>query len=319
MAPSDVLCTECSRPVGDNAALCKTCVTELAEQLLKVPALIWELTVTRAGLGRSGPAAVGSRPPEPPLPIRVTGRRKLPGDSTVRRLETTVIGWARVLAEDLAVTPAVNIAYLVQLTQDRRLALRPGNRPDHAALGYPVSPLEQAAVWLAHHRRELAQHDAAAELARDVRGSIKALVAVIWPPDRQYLGLCSTESGTGEVCGHEIHAEVGAAYVYCRRCNTQHDIAALKAEVLRGAEDRLYRVADLVRVLREFGRAVPRATLYRWAKERRIEPRGWQHIDEYGVRITDHPVAEEDVQVYRLGDVLAVAGDEAGGQDGSAA
>jgi hypothetical protein len=87
----------------------------------------------------------------------------------------------------------------------------------------------------------------------------------------------------------------------------QHEVAMVKNAVLRTAEDRLYRVADLVRVVAEFGRPVPRATLYRWAKERKIEPHGWQHTDEHGTRITDHQIVPGDVQVYRLGDVLAVA------------
>ncbi len=315
-----VQCTECGRPIGDNAALCRDCVRELAEQLLRVPALLHELGITRAGLGRSGPQASGSGPADPPLPIRIVGRDRLLGESAVQRLETEVIGWARVIAEELGVTPAVGIAYLVQLTQDRRRAFRAEQRADRAELGAPVTALEQAAVWLAHHRRELAQHEAAPELARDIRGAVGALAAVIWPAERQYLGLCSmlADNASAE-CGQELRAEVGQAYVHCRRCRTQYDVAALKAEALRTADDRLYKLADLLRVLTEFGYAVSRTTVYRWARDRRIAPRGWEHSDERGVRITDHRVAAGDAQVYRLGDALKLAAKDDEHEGGSAA
>lgn len=312
-------CIECKRPLGHNAALCRLCVDGLAEQLLRVPALMHELTTTRAGLGRSGPAS-GGRPSEPPLPIRVAGRDRLLGASAVQRLETAVIGWARVIAEELGVTPAVGIAHLVQLTQDRRLAFRAGQRPDQAALGEPVTACEQAAVWLAHHRPQLAQHEAAPELARDIRAAVGELAAVIWPLERQYLGLCTTVRGEQqEVCGQELRAELGAAYVHCRRCRAQYDVAALKRAALADADDRLYRVSDLARVLGELGHPVGRRTLYRWAQERRMEPRGWEHRDERGVRVTDHRLGEGDAQVYRLGDALKLAARDDAHEGGSAA
>lgn len=301
-----VECIECKRPLGANAALCRDCVDDLADQLLKVPALLYELGITRAGLGRSGPPVRGSAIAEAPLPIRIRGR-SLPGEHAVQQLETAVIGWARVIAEELDVTPAVNISYLVDLTQRQRLALRVDNRLDAAALAEPVTALEQAAVWLAHYRREIAMHEAADELARDVRGAVGSLAAIIWPAERQYLGLCATRNAhTLEKCGQELRAEIGQAYVRCRRCRWQHDVAKLKAEALADADDRLYKIDDLVRVLTALGEPVPRATLYRWAQQR-MEPRGWQHSDEYGVRITDHRIGERDAQVYRLGDARRLA------------
>lgn len=315
-----VQCSECGRTLGSNAALCRPCVDELCEQLLRVPALLYQLTITRAGLGRSGPPARGSRPAEPPLPVRIVGRRGLLGESAVQRLETTVIGWARVIAEELVVTPAVGIASLVQMTQDRRQLPGAGHRVDAATLAEPVTAVEQAAVWLAHYPREIARHEAAPELAREIRSAVGALAAVIWPPERQYLGLCSTRNPTTlEVCGQELRAEVGAAYVRCRRCRWEHDVARLKAEALADADDRLYGLADLLRVLAALGEPVSRTTLYRWAQQRRMEPRGWEHRDEYGTRITDHRIGAGDAQVYQLGDVRRLAAKDDEHEGGSAA
>lgn len=315
-----VQCVECGRALGSNAALCRPCVDELVEQLLRVPALLHELGITRAGLGRTGTPSAGGRPSEQPLPIRVVGRR-LAGESAVQRLETAVIGWARVIGEELGVVPAVHTAYLVDITQAQRLSLR-ADRPrepiDTTVLSEPVTAVEQAAVWLTHYRREIAQHEAADELARDVGAAVAALGRVIWPAEREYLGLCHNPWREGAPCGHELWADVGDAHTRCRRCRTQYDVAALKTAVLRGAEDGLYKVADLLRLLDRYGHRIPRATLYRWARDRRIEPRGWQHVDERGIRITDHRIDEADVQVYRLGDALKLAAREPN-EGGSAA
>ncbi len=308
-------CAECGRALGHNAVICRDCVDGLAEQLLMVPALIGELTVTRAGLGRSGPAAAGGRPAETPLPIRMRGK-SFPGQSAVRRLETSVIGWARIIAEDLGVIPAVGIASLVQLTQDHRRLPGSAVRPDGSALAEPVTAVEQAAVWLAQHRQQIARHEAAAELAGDVRAAVTQLAAVIWPTPRQYLGLCDTKNAdTLEVCGQELRAEAGATYVRCRRCRWQHDVATLKREALGTAENRLYKLDDIRRILDQLGHPVPRPTLYRWAANRRIESHGWEHRDGYGTRITDHRIQRGDAQVYRLGDALklAVRGELEGG------
>jgi len=318
---SAVQCTECGRMLGYNAALCRSCIDELVEQLFRVPALLYQLTITRAGLGRSGPPERGSGGADSPMPLRIVGHTLL-GESAVQRLETAVIGWARTIAEELAVTPAVHIAYLVDLTQQRRRLPGSTVRPDAAALAEPVTALEQAAVWLAHHRRELGQHEAARELARDIRNAVAEFGRAIWPAERQYLGLCTTAYDTGAeevACGQELRAAAGEAYTYCRRCRARYDVAALKAEVVRGVDDRLYKIDDLLPILTVLGPPVSRTTLYRWAHDRRLEPRGWQHADDYGVRITDHRIGTGDAQVYRLGDARKLAAKDDEHEGGSAA
>lgn len=47
------------------------------------------------------------------------------------------------------------------------------------------------------------------------------------------------------------------------RCRTGFDVGLLKRKVLHDAEDGLYKVADLLRLLDRYGHRVPRATLYR--------------------------------------------------------
>ncbi len=314
-------CGACRRLLADGAPLCRECVNRLVDALLSVPGLLHELTITRAGLGRTTPRAGGTRPSEPPLPVRVVPRRTgitLPGDHLVRALETSLIGWGRVIADDLGVCPAVHTAHLVDLVHihraeplgdtGRQRARRVEHRPDRAAISEtPASVGEQVAVWLTHHREQLRQHEAAPELLSELGHAVKALQRVIWPPQRRYLGLCPAPLADGTACGHVRTAEVGETYCKCRRCGDHRSVVELEDVARRVAEDQLYTVPELVAVTASVGAAIPRRTLFRWQKEHAIEPRGWQHRDERGVRITDHPIGPHDLRVYRLGDALALA------------
>lgn len=323
-------CAACARLLADGAPLCRECVGRLVDLLLSVPGLLYELTLTRAGLGRTAPPAGGGRPAETPLPVRAVrqgGSIAMQGDSTVLQLEVTLVGWGRALAEDLEVCPAVHTAHLVDLVHQRRLAPLTGarqrievagHRPDLAALAEtPASVAEQTAVWLAQHREQLRQHEAAPELLDEITRAVRALQRIVWPPDRQYLGLCPALREDGTKCGHERYAEAEESYSRCRRCGDHRPVAELQATARAAAEDRLYTVAELVGITASVGVRISRATLYRWAQQRRIESRGWQHRDAHGTRITDRQLGDDDRPVYRLGDVLAYARREQEG--GSAA
>lgn len=315
-------CGGCYRQLGDGAPLCRECVGRLVDRLNAVPGLLWELTITRAGLGRSAPrGGSGGRPSEQPLPVRVLAKRDgitLPGEKVVHALETTLIGWGRALAEDLAVTPAVHTAYLVDLVHRHRadpLGDTPrqrcgsvARREDLAAVSEtPASVAEQTAVWLARHREQLRQHEAAPELLSEVTRAVKALERVIWPPERKYLGLCPAVGADGVACGHERFADADADHSRCPRCQDHRPVADLQQTAREVAEDRLYTIDELVHVTASIGLPIGRRTLFRWQKDHALEVRGWQHRDERGVRITDHPIGDNDRRAYRLGDALALA------------
>ena len=316
---SGTKCGACGRLLADGAPLCRECVDKLVETLLSVPGLVYELTVTRAGLGRSAPRTAGAAPAEPPLPVRTVRRSgpiALQGEAALSRLDTALVGWARALAEDLACSPAVHTAHLVDLVQRHRAdplgervrqrGTLAEHRPDLAAIGEtPASVGEQCAVWLAHQRELLRRHEAAPELLDELGRAVRALARIVWPPARRYLGLCPALREDGTECGHERYAEADESYSRCRRCGDHRDVAELQHAARAVAEDRLYTIGELVGVTAGIGMPVSRPTLYRWAKDREIEPRGWQHRDAAGVRITDRRLADGDPMVYRLGDVLA--------------
>ncbi|MBF6399765.1 hypothetical protein IU438_28765 [Nocardia cyriacigeorgica] len=316
-------CARCSRPVGDSAPLCRTCGQSIVDALLRVPALLDELTVTRAGLGRNAPPTANrSRGGEVPLPVRAAGSLIEPtpfgaamvGDYELAAINNVIGTWARLLAETLAVDPYLGGAALVAATDARR-GPHTDDRTGAALPATAPSVVAQAAVWLAGHRHALRAHEAAPELLRDIIRAVDALERLVdRPVERRYLGACPAELADGTVCGYELRTEIDEngrpqTWVRCARasCRTQYEVAAIETKARKLAEQQLYTLADLVRLTAAIGAPVPKPTLYRWAKERRIEPRGWQHTDDRGVRITDYQITPGDPQVYRLGDVLAYA------------
>lgn len=317
--PDEIQCAECSRPVGDRLTLCTHCGDRLRAELLSVPGVLADLATMRTGQARFTSHRVGSRSSDTRLPIQVA-KGELRGDRGYTRLETAVTGWARVLGETLGVDVPIGERALQQLavngraqpadhtavpvrTPDGKFARVAVRHPD--ALTSPATALEQAAVWMACHPHQLRAHEAAGEMLRDITGALGDLRRIVdRPAELRYLGPCPGELRAGVPCEFGLRAEPGETWVRCGRCNHQHSVADLQAKARVIAEDRLYTLSEMGNVLAAVGARVGRATLYRWAADRRIEPRGWLHEDVRGQRITDHQVAEGDRQVYRLGDAL---------------
>ncbi|MGW6698839.1 hypothetical protein [Nocardia sp. NPDC055049] len=298
-------CSRCARPVSDGLALCTECVAQLVDALNSVPALVAELGITRAGLSRSSAARAGGRSSETPIPVRANRRGRgihIAGDRVLAALDLVLIGWARVLAEDLAVSPAVHGPHLVQLVQDHRKAA-PG---DPTALGDPATIGEQCAIWLAQHRRQLRTHAAVGDLLDELEDAMGQIRAIIDPGPRRPVGSCTAEIN-GVVCAAELFASEDSNWIRCPQCRTQHDVHDIERAAKEGAQDMRYTLYEAVRVTAELGTPIAQSTLYRWAAEGRIRPGGYQHVAETGIRITDHKIHPADRPVYRLGDITAVA------------
>ncbi|MFE2998687.1 hypothetical protein ACFXG4_27255 [Nocardia sp. NPDC059246] len=333
MTVTDILCTECDRPVGDGLTLCTVCGERLVAELLGVPGLLADLQTARAGQARIATGREGGRSAEAPLPIKDTTNEErgrglhLLGDQPALALQTALHGWARVLAEHLAVEIPIDSRALVVLATNARIfrrgtidapfivhndKVRHGKRVREARIGHrsaahlttPTQEVERLAMWLACHPHELRGLEAAREMLTDITGACAALRrAIDRPADLLPLGPCSAELADGSSCGYELRADREATWVRCRRCRSQHEVRELQRKAADGIEDQLYTLPQLRRILPALGTPVGKTTLYRWAQERRIEPRGWQH----GNRITDHQISDDDRQVYRLGDVRALA------------
>lgn len=337
-------CARCERPVGDNLPLCSTCGDHIAtEQLLDVPRLATELIVTQAGLGRVAAPTAGGRSAETPIPVRVNGGDsrgvRVQGDRELRRATAAIMDWARQVATKLGTTIPFGAPGLVQICHnlrhgpDHREPIAPALRRDPETgkfighvpslypvlLSAPVTDVEQAAVWLAHHPHDIRATEQPGDPADAFHNRVIAALDGIRriidrPVDRRYLGACPATLEDGAPCGYELRAQVDdtgrvADFVECRRCRTQHDVARIEAAARDRAEGQAYTLAEIARLTKALGAPIPKQSLHHWAhKSRRLQPRGWQHIDDrYGVRITDHQIGPDDKQVYRLGDALELA------------
>lgn len=273
-------------------------------------------------------------------------RPAMQGDNVIAALGNTISTWARLFAEQHHVDIPIGAPALVQITANNRHRRQlpensTGREPDRTTaviehrlvkgervrmvrvsradaemLTDPVTVIEQAAVWLACHPRELRGLPAAAELADDIHRALNHIRALVdRPREPRPIGPCPA-------CGVELREYVDdrgglPAFTKCSACKALHSVDIVMEKALHAIRDRLLTVAEIVRVTHDFGAPVSRATIYRWSDDRLIEPRGWMHQDKtYGTRITDRQIQRGDAQVFRLGDVLDVA---ARAEEGSAA
>jgi hypothetical protein len=339
---TEIRCARCARPVGDRLTLCQPCADTLIVDLLSIPGLLAELTITRAGLAKMGDRN-GGRSAETPIPVRANSRGNgiwIDGDRQVTAIHTTIATWARALAEDLGVDIPIGAPGLVQITANNRRRgtsrrapativeerLAKGkikrtvrvSRIDGDALADTATPYEQAAVWLACHPHELRAHEAAAELCRDIAGASAQIRRIIDAPDPpRQIGPCPE-------CGVELRVRADErgdlpTWVHCRECGEQHEVRHVQALALAAVRDRLFTIAEITRITGQFGIPIASRTLHRWAEPKagKLTARGYLHHDPtYGTRITDTPIQRGDAQVFRLGDVLDIA---AADRKGSAA
>lgn len=326
-------CPACMRPTPSGWFLCVACADRLVAELLAVPGLLAEWTITRAGLARVSAGRYGGRSAETALPVQSIARdlpeweeqdavgAALRGDRARERLDNAVGGWARLVAEELGVEIPIGARGLAVLAVNARVGrldappvvevvrwlesvpIGPPRqrarivRRGGDALAEPATPIEQAAIWLACHTAALRTHGAAGEALADITGATEAIRRVIDRTERRYRGSCPH-------CSAELRAGLGESYVRCRGCHAQYDVAEIEATARESATERNYSAGELLRVLPELGVPVSRTTLYRWIRDRKLTERGWM---DRARRITDTKRNPTDTAVYRCGDALELA------------
>ncbi|EHK86397.1 hypothetical protein [Rhodococcus pyridinivorans] len=291
-------CHNCGRIVPDHFPLCDTCTATLTSDLLAVPSLIADMTVTLTRQARMSRGKTVGKSAETLLPYaadRNGNPRAFPLDAIVN----AVGGWARSVADTLD----VDLGDVLERRGLRQLAgnNRGGGRPDPAALtGEPLLPIELAAVWLACHHHDLRRYPYIDELYDEITDVVaSARSAIDNQPGLVYKGPCSAVI-EGGLCETDLYAERGEDWVRCRRCGAMHNVQILDDQALRNAEQMSFTVPDLVRVLAAYGEDVRANTIHVWANRRELRPRGWRTPDG---QITDHWIRRSDQPVYRLGDV----------------
>lgn len=329
---SEVRCP-CSRPVPDRLTLCQECGDSVVNALLSVPVLVVELAATRAGLARLVAHANGGPAAEMPSPVRAVGvcarcadpdhphgpcgkcrtGVEMTGDRQLARLENTITTWARVIAEDGGVCVFVGGPTLVGLVGDYRDAvLDKTGRPYLVDIPHdpgmlplvPITPLEQAAMWLGQQTHAVRAHRAAHELLVEVLAVTEQIRRLVdRPRELQHVGPCPHKLDTGEPCGTALRTEPDAQWVRCPGCGQQSDVAAVLRATLRRAEPMLFSLDEALALLDRVHEAPARGTVHSWVSRRQLEARAWRRSNG---QIVDRRTHRADEPMYKLGEIRAL-------------
>lgn len=247
------VCPACDRP-QTQGLLCHGCTSTLEYELGDVPAVVAELEITLSRQSRVGSGGKGGLASEK-TPIH--SGAMLAADY----LQNTLTTWARDVSGETFV-PGVGVP------------------PSHAA-----------AMFLLMSVNDIRKHPAVAELVDEVCESVRqARRCVDRPADRQFVGPCGAEV-EGVTCTEDLYARPGAAWVRCRVCSTEHDVADRRAWLLDQAKDRLFTVREAAQMMGDVGGIrVTEASI-----------RGYLHRGRIGYRLGT---------MIRLGDLLEVVLDD---------
>lgn len=296
------MCASCTKPVGDQARLCRRCTEHLEQQLGDVPALAIEVQTTRARLSRTGGAPIGGGH---------GSDRPLPWDDRPVRAAAAARG---VLAR-----------WVMLVVEQRGVRMPVGTLTGMS--GFLLGQVD----WL-RHREEAA--DAKGELEQAVR---RLRASVDRAPDRWFAGVCSAlrpvdladcdcachvggafrpacdvPGGCGTVhedatvpagvpCEEDLYVVQGASTVRCRTCGTEHDVEYRRKVLREHVEDQLATVAELTTAVSNLARPVSKDTIKSWVRRDRLVERGRR----------PSPHDDDGVALYRVGDVLELLAEDA--------
>ncbi|NKS62385.1 hypothetical protein GS493_05795 [Rhodococcus hoagii] len=256
-------CCNCGRVVGDALPLCVSCADGLVRDLLAVPGLVADMTVTEVRQARMSRSKAVGKSSETALPYaadRTGAPRALPLD----QLAGTITTWAR----DLVQTTSFRLIDILDAPGLRVLTAnqRGGRRSDPASLTVDgLHDFEVAAVWMAHDAQALRRHPAIDELHDEITDVVASVrMAVDRLPELAYKGACpavvdEARERIVRTCGADLYAEKGQDWVKCRRCGSNHDVREINRAAREHVEDMLFTASELHDLLDELGSPIPRA------------------------------------------------------------
>jgi hypothetical protein len=155
-----------------------------------------------------------------------------------------------------------------------------------------IGTASRMALWLRDRVSALASAECAEESYRDVHNAAERIErAVNKPPEPKTCGPCPTngvhsadgfriDAGAREKCGTRLAVRSGAVEVKCPTCKQTHLVETLIDRCNNDMHWMSFTVKELLNVVLPRGdTAVPRATLYKWIKNEKIKPTGY---DETG-------------------------------------
>lgn len=293
--------TECQKCHGAaQSYLCRLCMTELRQQLLRLPTLIDHLRDTALGLTRMSneqSRSLGFESRTPTFDDRAS--------ALITQIEDTIGGWARGTARTygLMISPPVTWH-------------RPWDAYTHTSTDF--------AMFLAANVERLAKDPDIGELCESLRGYVRrALVIVNRRTPDQFCGPCPASvsdhrhcvdrdgapicSKAAHECATRLMARRGALEVICPSCGAVHRVERLVTHLLARADNFRGTISELHRVLRMLGEPVGLSTLYRWAEPKtsrrgsgRMNPAGYLREDNRRIAPTRH--SDKDKPLYRVSD-----------------
>jgi hypothetical protein len=156
----------------------------------------------------------------------------------------------------------------------------------------PEPTLPELALYLARNMDRLRQHEAAADICREVTAAVRHATRVIdRPPQRVYAGPCD--------CGRDLLTKPGRTLVSCPACGATYDIQARVEWMRSELHDYLVTATEAAdEWLPAIGIRVASGTIRVWASRHRLER--WPGIPRFPGDLDAPPR-------YRVGDIAALA------------
>lgn len=240
-------CASCSRPVKDQARLCRRCTSWLERDLGDLEGLATEVETTRLRQSRTGGQAIGGgHSSERPLPF--DDRPVL----AARALREVCRRWAGFVVEH-----------------------RGAPWPRDLLGDYGRFLLGQV-DWLRHREEAPVAFDELSGAIGRVRGSIDRRAervyagpcgAIDYWPDGHPI-LCSAR------CDGDVYGRLNAKNATCTKCGATHDVADRREWLLAAVEDQLAHIALLSKALSNLGRPVADPTIRSWVSRGRLAAHG---------------------------------------------
>ncbi len=191
----------CSRPLGDNRTLCKTCITELEKQLAETGWVTEQLTISLARIKAS--TSSGARSAVTPLPWDERSARARD------QLQAALAKWVRRLINE-----GITTTYKA-----------------------PTPRIQLLAAWLLGRLNTISTYEHAWDLAQEITAAVtRARDIATWKaPDRYFLGPCEgriEDDGVEPVehpCEGEVYATAGDTEAECIECKRAYNVEAKRA------------------------------------------------------------------------------------------
>jgi hypothetical protein len=255
----------CSRPITDSAYLCRSCTDTLEQHLAELPALAAEIETTRVRQSRMGGQAIG-------IVVR-SANRPVPWNdkaaTLANALKVKLVGWVR-LCQSWQVRPE---GPACRICPHRTCILL---RSDPAETVEGLSGYLLAALPALRHRPEVVECvDSLTAIAKAAEGVIDRRA------EQTFYGPCGSVDYIGEnpdpqcvPCPTDLYGPADAQRLVCDRCAAEHDVADVRAYLIRAAQDQLVTAADLSKFLTAYGEPITFDRIRKWVEREQLVPHG---------------------------------------------